>query len=102
MNLRRLQREVTLDAVSKGFLWSPNEINTMLLRIIEEVIEAAVWLKKKGAVDNCREELSEEFADILIRLANTAEVCGIDLEAAVRKKVRENKKRPYLHGKASK
>jgi NTP pyrophosphatase (non-canonical NTP hydrolase) len=44
------------------------------------------------------EGVGSEFADVLIRLLDTCDVLGIDLEAEYRRKLAYNKTRPYQHG----
>lgn len=88
---------VTKWAIRKGFTWTKDEIDTMLLRINSEVSEAS-----EAARDNNTLGLSEELADIFIRLVNTAEVMGVDLETEVEKKMAKNEKRPYRHGRSRK
>lgn len=41
---------------------------------------------------------SEELADCIIRIFDTAEACGIDIVRAVEKKHEYNMTRPYRHG----
>jgi len=43
-------------------------------------------------------ELALEYADVLIRLVDMADVFGIDLDAAYRTKMDRNWQRPYQHG----
>ena len=86
-----------LYAINKNFYWAPDEIDTILLRIHSEVTEAS-----EAARDNDRDHLGEELADIFIRLANCAEVMGIDLEAETEKKHMINLQRPVLHGRKRK
>lgn len=94
MNLKNWQYVITQVAEAHGFSWKPEEIDTVLLRIHSEVSEAAEAVR-----DQNWEEFAEELADIFIRLANCAEVMGIDLDDEVAKKHEYNKKRPYLHGR---
>ncbi len=48
--------------------------------------------------DGKPEGLPSELADLLIRVADTAQTFGIDLEAAVREKMAYNETRPHRHG----
>jgi len=91
------QKIITNYAIDHGFTWTTNDIDTMLLRIHGEVTEAGEAVR-----DNNDQELAEELADIFIRLANTAEVMGINLEDQVIQKHLINLKRPKLHGRAKK
>ena len=97
LSIKEWQREITKYAIDHGFDWTPDEIDTMLLRIHSEVSEAS-----EAARDENIEELAEEMADIFIRLANACEVMGIDLEEEVKKKQTKNIQRPKLHGRKRK
>ncbi len=44
------------------------------------------------------EGVGSELADVLIRLLDTCDVYGIDLEAEFARKVAYNRTRPYQHG----
>ena len=88
------QGEITRWAELKGFTWTSNDIDTMLLRIHSEVSEAS-----EAARDKDKAALAEELADIFIRLANTAEIMGINLSVEVFKKMEKNRGRPFLHGR---
>ncbi len=72
-----------------------------------EVSEAWEEWRLPGAVlneDRIREDgkpegLPSELADIVIRVADNCHALGIDLEAAILRKMAYNEKRPYKHGK---
>ena len=96
-SIKEYQIEITKYAIEHGFTWTPNDINTMILRIISELTEASEAVR-----DNDKENLAEELADTFIRLANTCEVMGIDLEQEVIKKHKKNLLRPHLHGRGNK
>ncbi len=96
-SIKEWQETITEYAVDHGFNWTPSDIDTMLLRIHSEVSEAS-----EAARDENLEELAEEMADIFIRLVNTCEVMGIDLEAEVAKKHSRNLLRQKLHGRKRK
>ena len=97
LSIKEWQIEITQYAIDHGFDWTPDEIDTMLLRIHSEVSEAS-----EAARDENMKELAEEMADIFIRLANACEVLGIDLEEEVKKKQTKNIQRPKLHGRKRK
>lgn len=82
-------------AKRKGFHWTLDDIDTVLLRLHSEVSEAS-----EDARDLNWDHIGEEFADIFIRLADVCEVLKIDLEAEVEKKMVINEARPHLHGRA--
>ena len=97
LSMKEWQREITKYAIDHGFNWTPNDIDTMLLRIHSEVSDAS-----EAAREENLEKLAEEMADIFIRLANTCEVMDIDLESEVQKKHDKNLSREKLHGRKRK
>lgn len=96
-SIKKWQEQITEYAISHSFCWKPEDIDTMLLRIISECSEAG-----EAARDGNLENLAEELADVFIRLANTCEVMNIDLEQEVDKKHQHNLSRPILHGRKRK
>ena len=82
-------------AEEKGFTWTKDDIDTVLLRIHSEVSEAS-----EDARDLKWNHIGEELADVFIRLADACEVLGVDLENEVIKKMKINETRPHLHGRA--
>jgi len=97
LNLNYWQKEITKVCIEKGFDWKPEDIDSMLLRIISELVEGMEAIR-----DNNMEEFGMELADVFIRLANCAEIMGVDLEEEVIKKHNKNKNRPYRHGRINK
>lgn len=82
-------------AHGKGFDWSEDDLDTMLLRLHSEVTEAGeAWR------DRDMSHVAEELADVAIRLFDTCEVLGIDLEIEIEKKHNINIDRPHKHGRA--
>jgi NTP pyrophosphatase (non-canonical NTP hydrolase) len=61
--------------VPKTFLWLTEEIGELAHALAQ---------REKGTPD--RDNLEEEFADVLAWLTTIANVCDIDLEAAITKK----------------
>ena len=95
--LKEWQEVVTAYAIDHGFCWTKDDIDTMLLRLHSEISEAGEAIR-----DDNMEEFAEELADIFIRLVNTAEVMGVNLDLEVTKKHEFNLKRPKLHGRKRK
>jgi len=91
------QSIVTEWAVSKGFNWTKDDVDTLLLRIHSEVSEASEAIR-----DDNSKGFAEEMADIFIRLVNLCEVWSIDLEREVIDKHNKNMARPNLHGRKKK
>ena len=52
-----------------------------------------------AAEDDDWEGLKEELADVVIQAFSTAGYLGIDIDAAIRRKMEINKKRSWKHGK---
>lgn len=96
-SIKEWQIEITKLAKEKGFDWTPDDISIMLLRLHSEISEAGEALR-----DNDINQLAEELADLFIRLVNTCEIIGIDLEKEVELKHKYNKSRDRLHGRARK
>lgn len=78
-SLKEWQKTVTEYAVEHGFDWKKSDVDTMLLRLHSEVSEASEAVR-----DEDWKGFAEELADIFIRLANVAEVTGVDLETEVK------------------
>ena len=96
-SIKEWQTIVTEWAISKGFNWTKDDVDTMLLRIHSEVSEASEAIR-----DENFKGFAEEMADIFIRLVNLCEVCGINLEKEVVEKQNTNINRPKLHGRKKK
>jgi NTP pyrophosphatase (non-canonical NTP hydrolase) len=96
-SIKDWQRITTDRAVSKGFVWTRKDVDTMLLRIHSEVSEASEAIR-----DNDVKGFAEELADVFIRLLNLCEVWDISLEEEVIKKHNKNIERPFLHGRLKK
>lgn len=69
---------------------------SQLAKIGSEVGEAVQAIQRKGVN---HEDVSEELADIVIRVCDLAGYLEIDLGRAVHKKMLHNATRPRLHGK---
>ncbi len=92
--LNKLRDECYYNAKLKGFHDEPREFGTALALIHSEVSEA-LEAHREGDM----ELVSEEFADILIRVFDTAGEHKIDLDQAVEDKMKKNRGRARLHGK---
>jgi NTP pyrophosphatase (non-canonical NTP hydrolase) len=103
LNLNDLTREAHRISIDKGF-WDergklPRAFGqaVALGLIYTEVTEAMEAVRDPG---DPPDDLAEELADIIIRVADLAGWEDIDLQAAVWNKVAVNEGRPRLHGKA--
>lgn len=70
---------------------------TKILLIHTELSEIVEALRDPKTCS--KEEVSEEFADVVIRVVDLCEQMGINLEVALARKVEKNRERPYKHGK---
>ena len=82
------------NAKEKGFWDKPREFGTLMALIHSEVTEAL-----EAHRNDDQENIAEELADIMIRVADVAGGYGIDLEGAIVDKMSRNSRRPKLHGK---
>ncbi len=67
--------------------------NSLLMLVVSELAEATEALRCGN-----NENLAEELADAVIRIADFCGGFGIDLESAIEKKMEANSKREYKHG----
>lgn len=94
MTLFELQSRVREMALAKG--WhnakdlTPDWIAARLALVHGEVSEAVECVRKSKM-----DELPEELADVVIRVLCVASALGIDLEAAVAKKMEKNRGRTW-------
>lgn len=88
IELKTLQREVYDNKVAHGF--NVTSMDTEFCLLYGEAAEAhhAYWFES-------REAFAEELADVAIYLLGMAEIAGVDLEAALVKKIAYNKTRVY-------
>lgn len=110
MTLKQLQKLCHTIAIEKGF-WDEDDTlekyfigqkkdtrnnGEMIALMHSELSEALEELRK----EKCNIKLvAEELADCVIRILDFCEGRGIDLDKAINKIVKRNKKRPYKHGK---
>jgi NTP pyrophosphatase (non-canonical NTP hydrolase) len=106
MNIKNLQKEVYDLAKEKGWHDHGNEksfleccalIHSELSEAIEE-FRSGKFYTEVYYNDEKPEGIPIELADVLIRLLDTAEQYGINLEEAVEIKHQFNKTRSYRHG----
>jgi NTP pyrophosphatase (non-canonical NTP hydrolase) len=93
MKINNLCNAAFETAKSKGWHDEPREVGTLLALIHSEVSEA-LESDRKGDSEN----FAEELADVCIRIFDLCGSKGIDLEAAIYKKMERNKGRSYKHG----
>ena len=87
VNLKELQKDVYKNKIDKGF--NVTDINKEFCLTYGELAEAyEAWRKNK-------DDLGEEFADVVIYLMGLSEILGIDLETEIVNKIDKNAKRVY-------
>lgn len=71
------------------------------IQFTEEATPRPINWPQKDAAENGAyiENFEEELADTVIRIMDLATACGLDLEAAIEKKMAKNEGRPHMHGK---
>lgn len=106
MTIKELQQAVWENAQAHGFHEGPPNIWKFIGNLHAECSEAWEEARKPKfkpghtyySDGGKPEGLPSELADIMIRVADTAETLGIDLTAAIAEKMAYNKTRPYRHG----
>ena len=102
--VRCFQAEVHEVAKAHGWWENPRTIGELLMLITSEVVEAFEEVRNGHEPnetyykDGKMEGVPSELADIVIRVMDLCEYCGIDLERAILEKHEYNKTRPYKHG----
>ena len=94
IDLRELQKEVMRNKIEKGF--NTTDVALEFCRAYEELSEAFSKFNKGEK----KEEVAEEFADVLIFLLGMSEILGFDLEKELVSKIEKNKNRKYIKSKS--
>lgn len=106
--LNDLRDAIYEDAVAHG-LWDKYKyypatdcVDFIRDEVIELEYAAMNW--RNGYTENSRfyPEFCQELADVIIMCLSVAGKLGIDIDAAVRRKMEINKARPWKHGKEEK
>ena len=103
-SLNTLRDAIYEDAVAHG-LWEDEdgidwyqESHSMIECEVDELYDA-IEDRVNGHGD---EHFTEELADVIIMCLSVAGKLGIDIDAAVRRKMQKNKERPWKHGEEGK
>ncbi len=114
--VKALMKVIRHNTDLKGFHKAQEELdlkvhvlNTRLLLAVSELVEAMDTLRQPDsywAPGHTPEEahrvrmanFGEELADAVIRVFDTAEVEGLDLETIILQKIEKNRNRPMTHG----
>ena len=124
MTIKELQNKAFGNALQHGFHQKDQSLGELLCLIHSELSEAleadrngkrADLKRYEAALEKfshsprkvqssfeffVKDTVEDELADAVIRIADLAGYLGIDLEAHIKAKMKYNKKRPRLHGKA--
>ena len=116
LSLNTLRDEIYNDAVAHG-LWEDVDKDARELSEEEEHSERERWYTfhrrvyatklvffeadelLSAAEEENWDNLQEELADVVIQAFSTAGHLGIDIDAAIKRKMAINKERPWKHGK---
>lgn len=103
MTIKEWQERVYQIADAHGFhrgdhdkvnaFYQTDRVARWLMLIVTEASEAMEALRHSD-----RKNFEEEMADIVIRVMDTCESLGTDLEAEIEKKSAANEARPLMHG----
>lgn len=102
IDLRRLQKEIYVTAIDKG--WHDKELSLphMIALMYSELLEALEADREGDSID-CHipdfNAVETELADCIIRILDCAEYLDLDVIGAMLAKIEYNKTRPYKHDK---
>ena len=90
------------NAVNKGFYDDLPRFGELIALLHSEPSEALEAYRENGLPEsgssNATHPITEEYADVFIRLMDQAEYLGLNLPEAIELKMTENESRPYKHG----
>ena len=89
--------EVHKYAIEKGW-WEKDRPIPELLCLLHSEVSEALEAYRNNIQEGEKGCLSEELADLVIRVWDMAEALGINIVEAVNKKHKFNLTRPYRHG----
>lgn len=102
ISLNSLRDAICEDAVAHG-LWEkysyPKDCVDLIQKEVLELYLEAPDFDDDGEDSYNEYGFSEELADVIIMCMSVSGKLGIDIDAAVRRKMEINKARPWKHGK---
>ncbi len=81
-------------AKEKGW-WDDERNDAELIALMHSELSEALEAMRNHAT---QEDIAEELADCCIRIFDYCGARGIDLQKAIRAKIKKNRSRPYRHG----
>ncbi len=97
MDISEIQKKVSRIAEEHGWHKLPTE--RVMFRLTKlALIGSEVGEAVEAVRNNDRAQLGEELADIVMRVADLADIAGLNLGAEIKRKMEINKSRPYEHG----
>ena len=107
LSLNTLRDAIYQDAVAHGLWEGVFNLENAVTPVGEEAIElveSAIYAEEnrnaKGEIESENwKNFEEELADTIISCMSVAGKLGIDIDAAIRRKMEINKGRPWKHGK---
>lgn len=104
LSLNTLRDAIYQDAVAHGLWEEDDDLSDDLLDDCYDLIRDEVS-ELDGAIEEWvrtgyHNHFAEELADVVIMCFSVAGKLGIDIDAAIRRKMSINKQRPWKHGKA--
>lgn len=93
-NLKTFTKLCHRIAKEKGFWDKRRNVGEMLMLIVTELAEGMEAYRHEDG-----ENFKEEIADTFIRLFDLCGGFNIDIEKEILRKMKQNRKRPYMHGK---
>ena len=98
--IKELQARAYRVAADHGFHDTDRDFGAILMLMVSELAEAyEAYRNNIKTSEHGFPAISEELADVVIRVLDTAEAMGIDLEDIIMKKMDYNETRPHMHGK---
>lgn len=97
-NVQRRAHQINVD---NGWWEEEREVGTLILLMIEELIEASQAYRHHNPQDEKLPDFSEaevEFADTIIRIMDFAEYYDLDVAGALLAKLERNRERGHKHG----
>jgi NTP pyrophosphatase (non-canonical NTP hydrolase) len=95
------QKEAHRIATKSGWWETDAGEGPAIANMHAELSEAWEWIRKRNPKSDHIPEFSgveEEFADVIIRIMDTAEKRGYDISGAIVAKMKFNETRPHRHG----